>query len=285
QSAQAAGEAMGGIALDAVHALFAYAALAGGDAAAARQQAEEALRHTDPVREVYSRSVAPTAEAALAGGDLAAARRWADATVAMVPGWWKANALIVRAFIAMEQGEPEQADRDAHDALAIAARTGGYLRVADALECLARLAAGDGNHQYAARLLGAADAVRQRMGNPRFPMYQSGYDAVVAAVREALGQNDFDAAWAEGAALSTEEAIGYAQRGRGERKRPASGWAALTPAELDVVRLVSEGLPGKDIATRLFISPRTVHTHLTHIYTKLGVSSRVQLVQEAARHA
>ena len=98
-----------------------------------------------------------------------------------------------------------------------------------------------------------------------------------------MGEKDFEAAWAEGAALSTEEAIAYAQRGRGERKRPASGWASLTPAERDVVRLVSEGLGNKDIATRLFVSPRTVQTHLTHVYTKLGLTSRVQLAQEAAR--
>ena len=100
-----------------------------------------------------------------------------------------------------------------------------------------------------------------------------------------MGQNDFDSAWAEGAALSTDEAIAYAQRGRGQRKRPASGWGSLTPTELDVVGLVSEGLANNDIATRLFISPRTVQTHLTHVYTKLGLTSRVQLVQEAARHA
>jgi predicted ATPase/class 3 adenylate cyclase/DNA-binding CsgD family transcriptional regulator len=76
----------------------------------------------------------------------------------------------------------------------------------------------------------------------------------------------------------------YAQRGRGERNRPTSGWASLTPTECDVVRLVSEGLANKDIAKRLFVSPRTVQTHLTHVYTKLGLASRVQLAQEAARH-
>ena len=100
-----------------------------------------------------------------------------------------------------------------------------------------------------------------------------------------MGQNDFDSAWAEGAALSSDEAIAYAQRGRGQRKRPASGWGSLTPTELDVVGLVSEGLTNNDIATRLFVSPRTVQTHLTHVYTKLGLTSRVQLAQEAARHA
>jgi DNA-binding CsgD family transcriptional regulator len=100
-----------------------------------------------------------------------------------------------------------------------------------------------------------------------------------------LGEQDFEEKWGEGAALSPEETIAYAQRGRGARKRPTSGWESLTPTERDVVRLVSEGLPNKDIATRLFISPRTVQTHLTHVYTKLGLASRVQLVHEAARHA
>jgi DNA-binding CsgD family transcriptional regulator len=100
-----------------------------------------------------------------------------------------------------------------------------------------------------------------------------------------MGEKDFEAAWTQGTALSTDEAIGYAQRGRGKRKRPTSGWAALTPTERDVVRLVSEGLANNDIAARLFVSPRTVQTHLTHVYTKLGLTSRVQLVQEAARHA
>ncbi|UGT90463.1 response regulator transcription factor [Mycobacterium ostraviense] len=59
----------------------------------------------------------------------------------------------------------------------------------------------------------------------------------------------------------------------------------MTPAEREVVSLVGEGLSNKDIAARLFVSPRTVQTHLTHVYTKLDLNSRVQLVQEAVRHS
>ena len=166
-----------------------------------------------------------SAQAALAGGDLVAARRWVDEAVTTATGWWLMWALTARARVAIAQGEPDQAERDAHEALACAADIGAYLHIPNVLECLAVLASDAHSHREAARFFGAAHAVRLHMGAVRFKIYDADYQASVAALRDALGEQDFDAAWAEGATLSTEEAIAYAQRGRGQRKRPTSGWA------------------------------------------------------------
>ena len=276
--------AMGGFYEDAMHITSALTALAAGDATEAKAACAMAMAQTVPERLLYTRALTPMTLALLACGELAAARQWSDDTVALTIGNYKLNALVARAHVAMAQGEGEQAERDSHDALALAAETGAFLRAPEGLEVLARLACDEGNHRHAARLFGAAMAIRAAMGVVRWPVYAIGYDDALAATREALGDADFDTAWAEGAAMSTEEAIAYARRGRGERKRPASGWESLTPTERDVVRHAADGLGNKDIGERMFISPRTVQTHLTHIYAKLGLTSRIQLVQESARH-
>ena len=76
--------------------------------------------------------------------------------------------------------------------------------------------------------------------------------------------------------------MAYAARKGGGRKRPATGWASLTPAELEVVRLVGEGLRNDAIARRLFIAPGTVKVHLSHIFAKLGITTRAELAAQAA---
>ena len=265
---------MGGFHEDSVYD-YCVATLAAGDAAAAKEACETAIAVATPQRVVFAKALAPMAEALLGCGDVIATRRWADEVVGFALGAHRMSALIARSVVALAQGEPDHAERDAHVALEIATQTGARFRIAVALECLGLLSTHGNNHRSAARLFGAAAGIRQRTGEIRFVL-EPECDAAVTGIRQELGQEDFDAACAEGAALSTGEVIAYAQRGRGVRKRPASGWESLTPTEHDVVRLTSEGLGNKDIAARLFISPRTVQTHLTHVYAKPGLSSRMQ---------
>src|SRR6266404_2428224 len=60
-----------------------------------------------------------------------------------------------------------------------------------------------------------------------------------------------------------------------------NGWAALTTSELTVARLVVEGLTNREVAERLFVSPHTVSSHLRHVFSKLGITSRVELARAA----
>jgi DNA-binding CsgD family transcriptional regulator len=267
------------------HIAASVAHLAAGEIAAASQAEEAAWSYLASYRELAAMQLAYIAMCAFARGDVAAARRSADEASAATKGWYRANALAIRSRVAIAEGDTEGAERDCRDALACAAGVGAYLCLPDILEILAGLACNAERHREAVRIFGAAESIRKRTSSLRFAVYQAGYEESVEALRNTLSDEDFEAAWAEGAALSTDQAITYAQRGRGERKRPSSGWASLTPAELDVVRLVSEGLGNKDIAARLFVSPRTVQSHLTRVYTKVGLSSRVQLAQEATRRS
>jgi DNA-binding CsgD family transcriptional regulator len=84
-------------------------------------------------------------------------------------------------------------------------------------------------------------------------------------------------------AVAALRAMGIRRGRRGARRRPLRGWESLTPTELEVVRLVAQGLTNVEIGRRLFISRRTVETHLSHVFGKLGVSSRVQLAAQASR--
>jgi predicted ATPase/class 3 adenylate cyclase/DNA-binding NarL/FixJ family response regulator len=258
--------------------------LAAGDLAAADEASDAVWQRISLQPELIIVNVTPLAQRAWTRGDFDSAKKWADTSVSATSGWFLEHALVTRARVAIAQGDLEQAERDLHSALTCAAEVEGYQVVPDALEVLAEVTLARGNHREAARFAGAAEAIRQHTGMMRFKIFDPTCVASIAKARDGLSEDEFDAAWAEGTALSIEEAIAYAQRGRGERKRPSTGWESLTPTELDVVRLVSKGLGNRDIAERLFVSHRTVQTHLTHVYTKLGLSSRVALAQEAGRH-
>ena len=148
------------------------------------------------------------------------------------------------------------------------------------------LAAARERYPDAARLLAAADAARQPLQYlaPGFTANRGAADHAISQARHALGDDRFTQAWDEGQALTLDDAVAYAARKSGGRKRPATGWASLTPAEREVARLVSEGLRNDAIARRLFIAPGTVKVHLSHIFAKLGITTRTELAAQAAAH-
>jgi DNA-binding CsgD family transcriptional regulator len=90
-------------------------------------------------------------------------------------------------------------------------------------------------------------------------------------------------AWVEGSALSTDDAVLLASADVDTPERPATGWGTLTRAEREVAMLVAESLTNREIGERLFISPRTVQTHLSHVFAKLGFASRRDLARLVAR--
>ena len=154
----------------------------------------------------------------------------------------------------------------------------------DGIELLGVLAAARERFSDAARLLAAADAARRPLQYlaPGFTANRQAAARATSQARHILGDDRFTPAWEQGQALALDDAVAFAARKGGGRKRPATGWASLTPAELEVVRLVGEGLRNDAIARRLFIAPGTVKVHLTHIFAKLGIATRAELAAQAA---
>lgn len=226
--------------------------------------------------------------AAAAEGDLSAAGGLFLEALEMAQGIGdavaSAEALDRLGTVARGQRKGDEAAMLGHRGLELYKQVGALPAIASSLESLAGLAA-EGRSEVAARLLGAAQAIRDPQGYARSRPEQAAYELDLARVRSALGAEAFAAAWDEGAALSPEEAVAYALRGRRSRDRPTSGWDSLTSAENEVVRLVGEGLSNAEVGRRLFISPRTVGHHLTHVFDKLGIRSRGALIKELAGRA
>ncbi len=103
------------------------------------------------------------------------------------------------------------------------------------------------------------------------------FDEALAAYGE------FDAAWDASRVTARMRALGMRRGGRPTTSRPKTGRDALTRSERAVVDLVAEGMSNAEVGERLFVSRFTVKRHLSNAMMKLGFSSRIELVREAAR--
>jgi len=183
------------------------------------------------------------------------------------------------------EGDDERAEAVTHDALKVLMGHGWRLGAIDALDVIAEIASFTGQYERAVRLIAAAQKERTRLGLVPFPMLRERAERNLAAAGVVLGDESAQRARQDGARLSLQEAVAYAQRGRGEHAGAKHGWASLSPVERQVVELASQGLSNPDVARELFISRNTVKVHLSHAYAKLGVANRTELARLAARRS
>jgi DNA-binding CsgD family transcriptional regulator len=150
-----------------------------------------------------------------------------------------------------------------------------------ALETLAWMAAKCGRHDRAATLLGSAERVRDSSSLTLIELYREQHEQTVSIAVQQIGQKAFHATFARGEAMTIGEGIAFAVEGK-QPSQPAPApqsppSAVLTGRQLEIARLVADDLTNRQIAARLFLSERTVETHITNILNKLGLNSRAQI--------
>lgn len=182
----------------------------------------------------------------------------------------------------LTDADPARAFDRHHKVLALRREHGLRTYLPDSLDALAYLAADGDSPEAAVRMLAAGQSAREAIGYPRPAVDQPAQDRAIATLMRRLGAPTYDEQWAEGSGLTLDQIVNDVTRGRGPRGRPSSGWSSLSATELMVADLVADGVSNPEIARRMYISRSTVKTHLSHVYAKLGTSSRTELAAIAA---
>jgi predicted ATPase/DNA-binding CsgD family transcriptional regulator/Tfp pilus assembly protein PilF len=192
-----------------------------------------------------------------------------------------ASALNFLSLAVLRSGKAEQAEALAGESLALYRKVGNQADRALGLETQGEIEAHRANFALAVRLYAEAAHLRQLKAIPLPWHYRLEVEARLEQARQALGPVAFEQAWA---AYPVAVAVEPGQLEKApEPPKPSprkagpthlKGLDELTARELEVLRLVAQGLTNSQVAERLFVSPATVNVHLTSIYGKLGVNSR-----------
>lgn len=194
--------------------------------------------------------------------------------------------------IARMQGNFPLATSYFSEALTNYRHIGNKFDVVFILEAQAILSEALGQHECAACLWGATEALREATHLSLAPSYQQDYAVYIDRARKTLGEKAYASAWAQGRRFTMDEAIEFALSTAAQTHVPealkpikdSKPISDLTPREMDVLRLLATGLTDSQIAAQLFLSRRTVSKHLQSIYSKIHVSSRSAATYFASEH-
>jgi non-specific serine/threonine protein kinase len=195
-------------------------------------------------------------------------------------------------FLARGRGDPVAAQRLFQESLVVWGEIDDPASIAVCLEALAGTICGLGAPRRAARLLGAAEALREKIGYPIPQGALPAYQQTVAGIQSSLSMIQFVTSWVEGRTLSVAEAVALAGeelplpngQSTAERPRRRTTPCGLTTREIEVLRLLARGYTDREIADSLFISRRTASDHVGHILRKLNARSRADAAAFAVRH-
>jgi predicted ATPase/DNA-binding CsgD family transcriptional regulator len=263
----------------------AYAAYVEGELAGASRDAGEALRLSRQAGDqiVAGDVLGNLGDYDLAAGDVDAARRHFAEALDIARAFSDPSSTVAQTLnLGLAEylsGSPEAAGALFAEALDLAPRTGLKRLTAYALLRLALARHGQGTPGWSARLHGAADQILTDLNVVLEPLEARLAEQDRQRLRATMGDAAFEAEYAAGRTLDPEHVLAeirYASTTTEQTR--AAGAAApvtvLTPREVDVLRLVAQGLSNVDIARQLVLSEHTVHRHLANILGKLGLSSR-----------
>jgi non-specific serine/threonine protein kinase len=188
-------------------------------------------------------------------------------------------ALLTLAGAAQAERDYERARDLFEEGLSVSAVLGNEADIVHCVEGLATVAAAEGSMVHAARLWGAAEALLEKIEAVYTYVPDRSINRSKVAVRSKIDDAAWGAAWAEGRAMTPEQAVEYALE-----QEAAPEPTDLSAREADVLRLVATGLTNAEVAERLFLSSRTVDWHMGSIYRKLEIHSRAEATRFAAEH-